>query len=104
MSTTATVELPDVAAMTADQKRRLLALLIKDELESRPIPMPIIVRLDDRELGIFRPKWEPPATSTPYPFTSEERDEIIRLARNPGPAYSFREWIALEESEADAKK
>ena len=56
MSAAATTELPNIAALSSEQKQRLLALLIKDELDQQPIPLAIIVRLDGEELGHFRPK------------------------------------------------
>src|SRR4051812_26734021 len=65
-STAATVELPPIEKLTAEQKRQLLALLIKDELDRQPVPMPIIVRHEGEELGHFRPKITPPAKTTPY--------------------------------------
>ena len=102
MSAAATVELPAIDKLTDEQKERLLALLIKDELDHQPVPMPIIVRLDDQELGYFRPKITPPATTTPYPFTPEEREALIREARNPGRTFTSQELRALEASGDDA--
>jgi hypothetical protein len=104
MSTSTDTELPNIAALSAEQKQRLLALLIKDELDRQPIPMPIFVLLEGEELGHFRPKFKPPDTPTPYPFTDEERQELIRRARDPGPTFTYREWLALERSEADAER
>jgi hypothetical protein len=103
MGTNPTTDLPNLAALSAEQKERLLALLVKDELDRQPIPMPIFVRLDGEDLGHFRPKIKHPEKTTPYPFTEEERQALIRLARDPGPTFTYREWLALERSEADAK-
>ena len=102
MSATATVELPDIGKLTEEQKRRLLALLVKDELDRQPVPMPIVVRHEDQELGYFRPKITPPAKTTPYPFTPEEREELVRAARNPGRTFTSQELHALEASGDDA--
>ena len=101
MSTTATVELPAIDKLTAEQKKRLLALLIQDELKDQPIPMPIFVRLDGEELGHFRPKIRPPEKSTPYPFTEDELKEIARRIKNPGRTFTYEEFLALEASGAD---
>jgi hypothetical protein len=102
MSTAATVELPAIDKLTAEQKRQLLALLIKDELDRQPVPLPIFVRLDGEELGHFRPKITPPAETTPYPFTGDELREIARRVKNPGPTFTYEELLALEASGADA--
>lgn len=101
MSTPATAELPSIEQLTPEQKTRLLALLIKDELDRQPVPMPIIVRLEGTDLGHFRPKIIPPAKTTPYPFTPAEREELVRIARNPGPTFTSQEFRALEQSEGD---
>jgi hypothetical protein len=101
VSTTATVDLPAIDKLTDAQKRQLLALLIKDELDRQPVPMPIIVCLDGQDLGHFRPKIRPPEKTTPYPFTPEEREEIVRLARNPGRTVTSQELRALEASGDD---
>jgi hypothetical protein len=95
---TATVELPAIDKLTTEQKRQLLTLLIKDELDRQPVPMPIIVRFEGNDLGHFRPKVTPPAKTTPYPFTPEEREELVRLARNPGRTFTSQELRALEAS------
>lgn len=101
MSTAATVETPPIDKLTPEQKRQLLAVLIKDELDRQPVPMPIIVRLDEQELGHFRPKIVPPAKTTPYPFTAEEREQLIKVARNPGRTFTSQELRALEASGDD---
>jgi hypothetical protein len=102
MSTATSVELPAVDKLTAEQKRQLLALLIKDELDRQPIPMAIVVRLDGDELGHFRPKIRHPEKTTPYAFTPEELAELERLSRNPGKTFTYEELLALEASGADA--
>jgi len=102
MSTTATVDLPAIEKLTVEQKRRLLALLIKDELDRQPVPMPIIVRVDGEDLGHFRPKIRPPEKTTPYPFTEAELEEIARRVRNPGRTFTREEIRALEASGDDA--
>src|SRR4051794_35946807 len=101
MSDTATVELPAIDKLTDEQKKRLLALLIKDELDRRPVPLPIFVRLDGEELGMFKPKVKRPEKVTPYPFTKEELDEIARRVENPGKTLTLEELRALEASGAD---
>jgi hypothetical protein len=101
MSTTATNELPAIDKLTTEQKQRLLALLIKDELDRQPVPMPIIVRHAGDDLGYFRPKIVPPVKSTPYPHTPDEREELIRLARHPGRTFTSQELRALEVSGDD---
>ncbi len=102
MSATATNDLPNIAMLTAEQKKQLLAMLVKDELESQPIPMPISVELEGRELGHFRPKWVPPEKATPYPFTEAELKELAKRIRNPGPTFTHEELLALEASGHDA--
>src|SRR3954471_12636473 len=102
MSTATTVELPTIDKLTPDQRRQLLALLVKDELDRQPVPMPIIVRHEGEELGHFRPKINPPGETTPYPFTEDELREIARRVRNPGPTFTYEELQALEASGADA--
>jgi hypothetical protein len=102
MGTNTTAELPSIDQLTAEQKQRLLALLIKDELDRHPIPLVIFVRLDGEELGHFRPKIKHPEKTTRYPFTPEELAELERLARNPGKTITYEELLALEASGADA--
>lgn len=104
MTAAVTVELPSIAELTSEQKKRLLAMLITDEVDSQPVPLPIVVRLDDRVLGVFRPKWVPPEKATPYPFTPEEREELIRIARNPGETFTARELRVLDLSERDGTR
>jgi hypothetical protein len=101
MSAAATDELPPIDRLTTDQKQQLLALLVKDELDRQPVPMPILVRYEGRELGHFRPKISPPPKTTPYPFTPEEREELVRLARHPGRTFTSQELRALEASGDD---
>jgi hypothetical protein len=96
-----TTDLPSIASLTAEQKARLLALLIKDELDRQPIPMLIPVNLDGEDLGHFRPKVKPTAKTTPLQLTEAEREELIRLARDPGKTFTLEELIALEASGAD---
>jgi hypothetical protein len=99
---TATAELPDITTLTPEQRARFLGLLVKAELDSQPIPMPIFVQLDGTELGHFRPKWVPPEKSTPYPFTEDDLKEIDRRFRNPGRTFTYEEILALEASGRDA--
>jgi len=101
VSTTTTTELPNIAALSAEQKAKLLALLIKDELDRQPIPLAIVVRLDGKELGHFRPKITPPEKTTPLQMTEAEREELIRLARNTGKRFTLEELQALEATGAD---
>jgi hypothetical protein len=102
MSATATVELPAIDKLTDEQKERLLALLIKDQMDRRPPRMPIFVRLDGEELGLFKPKYKPLEKTTPYPFTAEELKEIERRIANPGKTFTREEIRALEASGDDA--
>ena len=102
MSTTVTADLPIVDRLTREQRRQLLGQLVKDELAQYPIPMPIIVRLDGEELGIFKPKYSPPQKTTPYPFTEAELKEIERRIANPGKTFTREEIRALEASGDDA--
>jgi hypothetical protein len=102
MSTAATVELPAIDKLTAEQKKRLLALLIKDQLDRQPARMPIFVQLDGEELGLFKPKYRPLEKTTPYPFTEAELKEIERRIANPGKTFTREEIRALEASGDDA--
>lgn len=98
-----TVELPAIDNLSLEQRARLLARLIEAELAEYPVPMPIVVRREDESvIGIFSPRIVPPAQSTPYPLTPEEREEIIRLARNPGRTFTSQELRVLELSDDDA--
>ena len=104
MTATATAELPSIEKLSAEQKKALLALLVQDELDRQPIPMPIVVGPAGKEIGQFRPNVLLPAISRPYPFTPEERESLIRIARNPGPTFTAEELRAREASEAVAAR
>ena len=101
MSTTTDNELPNISALSAEQKQRLLALLIKGELDRQPIPLAIIVRLDGEELGHFRPKIKHPIKTTLPPVPAGYWEEVARLARNPGKTFTLDDLRALEASGAD---
>jgi hypothetical protein len=98
---TTTADLPSITSLTAEQKARLLALLIKDELDRQPIPMLITVNLDGDDLGHFRPKIKSPAKTTPLQLTDAEREDLVRLARDPGKTFTLEELLALEASGTD---
>lgn len=101
MSATATVELPAIDKLTADQKRLLLALLIKDELGRQPVPMPILVRLEGEELGHFEPRYTPPAKTTLPAVPEGYWEELARRMEHPGKTFTEEEILALEESGDD---
>ena len=101
MSAAATTELPNIAALSSEQKQRLLALLIKDELDQQPIPLAIIVRLDGEELGHFRPKIKHPVKTTLPPVPEGYWDEVAKLAKNPGKTFTRDDLRTLEASGAD---
>ena len=71
MNTLTSAELPNLATLTKEEKQRLLALLIKDELDRQPIPMLIPIRLDDQELGDFSPRVHHPVKTTLPPVQVE---------------------------------
>jgi hypothetical protein len=102
MSTAAeTVELPAIDKLTDEQKRRLLAILIKDELDRYPIPVPIRVRLDGKDLGQFEPKYTPPAKTTLPPVPEGFWEDLARRMENPGKTFTEEEILALEASGDD---
>jgi hypothetical protein len=88
-----TADLPSIASLTAEQKARLLALLIKDELERQPIPMPMVVRLDGKELGQFRPNVSPPGKTTPAPFPTGYVEDLQRSLQNPERTFTSQELL-----------
>jgi hypothetical protein len=71
MNTMTGAEFPSLADLSAEQKQRLLALLIKDELDRQPIPMLIPVRLDGQDLGDFSPRIHHPVKTTLPPVQVE---------------------------------
>jgi hypothetical protein len=101
VSSTTAAELPNLATLTREQKQRLLALLIKDELDRQPIPMLIPVRIDGQDLGHFRPKIHHPAKTTLPPVPEGYWEEVAKLAENPGKTLTLEELQALEASGAD---
>lgn len=104
MSATATaIELPTIANLTAEQKKHLLALLIKDELDQQPIPLLIFVHLDGEELGRFHPKIKHPAKTTLPPVPEGYWEEIAEMARNPGKTFTREELLVLEATGRDAE-
>jgi hypothetical protein len=101
MGTNPTVELPSIDQLTPEQKRQLLTLLIKDELSRQPIPLPIIIQVDGKELGYFRPKYTPPAKTTLPPVPEGFWEEVAKRAKNPGKTFTLEEIEALEASGDD---
>jgi hypothetical protein len=99
MKVTTNSDIPDLATLSTEQKQRLLALLIKDELERQPIPMLIRVRLDGQELGDFCPKIHP-AKSTLPPGQEEDRHGAAKPTENPGRTLTLEELRALEAAGA----
>ena len=85
------------------QKKRLLALLIKDELDKQPIPLVLFVELDGEELGQFRPKIKHPAKTTLPDVPPGYWEEIAELARNPGKTFTREELLILEATGRDAE-
>jgi len=71
MDTINGTELPNLAALSAEQKLQLLALLVKDELDQQPIPMLIPVWLDGQHLGDFSPTIHHPVKTTLPPVQVE---------------------------------
>jgi hypothetical protein len=98
-ATTAETELPTIANLTAEQKKRLLALLIKDELDRQPIPMPIQVKLDEEDLGQFRPRIKRPAQTTLPAVPDSYWDEAIQYAKNPGKTLTTDEALRRDPME-----
>ncbi|HJZ89425.1 MAG TPA: hypothetical protein VKE40_01040 [Gemmataceae bacterium] len=92
MSAAAT-DLPSISTLTAEQKARLLALLIKDELDRQPIPMPMVVRLDGKELGQFRPNVAPPGKTTPPPFPTGYVEDLEQSLQNPERRFTSQELL-----------
>lgn len=101
MSTPAAVELPSIDQLTPEQKRELLALLIKDELSRQPIPMPILVRVDGEVIGQFNPKIKFPAKTTLPPVPPGFWEEVAKQMENPGRTFTEEEILALEASGDD---
>jgi hypothetical protein len=103
MSNPTTTELPDISALTADQKWQLLTMLIKDEMSRAPVPMAFVVRDEGKVLGKFLPEYTPPAKTTLPEVPEGYWEEVARLAENPGKTFTLEEILALEESGADAE-
>lgn len=98
MSATVTRELPDISELTAEQKRALLTLLIKEEVRQQPVPMPILIFDGDELIGQFNPKIKHPAKTTLPPVPKGYWEEVAKYAQNPGKTFTLEEIEALEES------
>ncbi len=92
------MELPNVASLTDEQKQHLLGLLIQDELDRQPIPMPIVVRVNGRDLGQFNPKIVHPTKTTLPPVPAGYWEEMAQYAQNPGKTFTLQEIEALAHS------